>query len=151
MYCRLLRIPILNSAKLLVAFSRHDYFIIYSLILIFPSILLFNHIQRTIYITFCFCCPQPGNDMISVSFFRLFRVMRLVKLLSKVQYSRHAGTAHTIQQRRNSTTNYSARYSTVGTLAQHTQYISIVIVPPTTQQGTVQKAHWHSTHNTTAS
>jgi hypothetical protein len=26
---------------------------------------------------------QPGNDMISVSFFRLFRVMRLVKLLSK--------------------------------------------------------------------
>ena len=80
--------------------------------------------------------------MISVSFFRLFRVMRLVKLLSKVQYSRHAGTAHTIQQRRNSTTNYSARYSTEGTLAQHTQYNSIVIVPPTTQQGTVQKAHW---------
>ena len=108
MYCRLLRIPILNSAKLLVAFSRHDYFIIYSLILIFPSILLFNHIQRTIYITFCFCCPQPGNDMISVSFFRLFRVMRLVKLLSKVQYRRHTGTAHTIQQHRNSTTNYSA-------------------------------------------
>ena len=26
---------------------------------------------------------QPDNDMISVSFFRLFRVMRLVKLLSK--------------------------------------------------------------------
>jgi len=26
---------------------------------------------------------NPGNDMISVSFFRLFRVMRLVKLLSK--------------------------------------------------------------------
>ena len=26
---------------------------------------------------------QPGSDIISVSFFRLFRVMRLVKLLSK--------------------------------------------------------------------
>jgi voltage-dependent calcium channel L type alpha-1D len=27
--------------------------------------------------------PQPGGNMISINFFRLFRVMRLVKLLSK--------------------------------------------------------------------
>ena len=33
--------------------------------------------------SYFFSAPQPGGNMISINFFRLFRVMRLVKLLSK--------------------------------------------------------------------
>ena len=41
-------------------------------------------ITRPVFLlTFMFCIWQPGGNMISINFFRLFRVMRLVKLLSK--------------------------------------------------------------------
>ena len=39
--------------------------------------------KRTFQIGFFLGSLQPGGNMISINFFRLFRVMRLVKLLSK--------------------------------------------------------------------
>ncbi len=60
---------------------RHRRHIIYIVSSLYRRTEKKNYMQKsfeTVYLP-----VQPGNDMISVSFFRLFRVMRLVKLLSK--------------------------------------------------------------------
>jgi hypothetical protein len=72
---------------------------------------------------------QPGNDMISVSFFRLFRVMRLVKLLSKetttpqlFSNSIPIATTAFITQKQHSPHNISI-HSTSPSLQQHSQNV----------------------------